>query len=100
MTDDAAVPAALVLPYGHLFMGYPLVPRPANATSDLGDVDPTATAPTFQGQGATLSGRMRPNQQAAAAAAATSPKKEEASPSVFKGQGNSLGKKREVIEID
>ena len=95
MTTDQAVPAALTLPYGHLFFGFPLVPRPNGATSELADAPEPAS--TFQGSGATLSGRMRPSQQAAASS--SSPQKE-TDASKFSGQGNTLSKKREVIEID
>lgn len=113
MPDNRTVPAALNLPFGHLFFGYTHVPLTSGATSDLAKAEGSKPAPSFQGQGATLSGRRRPNNaQSSEISSARPTKSAEGGPDAqeklvpFQGQGHSLQasapKKaaREVIEID
>ncbi|EJU05284.1 UFD1-domain-containing protein [Dacryopinax primogenitus] len=114
MTSDTVdaerkVPAALNLPFGKLFFGFPVTPLRPVAES-------TQTAPaaaeqeqTFQGQGQTLSGRRprgdRPplapaGTAAAGAGGAGQGEKKPEEGEKWKGKGRSLTGKREVIELD
>jgi len=115
MNGDRQVPAALNLPFGHLFFGYQLVPLRQGGTADLAKAEGPLPAPSFTGRGATLSGRTRPNQaqhaQSSNAASKSDPTiSTEQDPAkiveAFSGRGNSLigskpsKPKRDVIEID
>lgn len=107
------VPAALNLPFGHLFFGYTVVPVPGSAAAlAAAAAAPDATPAPFGGAtGTTLSGRVRSDATLAApdrapsvppssppAAAAAKPAAQQS----FAGAGNTLSGRRppDVIEID
>lgn len=105
MPENAEVPAPLRLPFGHLFFGYPLIPSPRNNNNDGGESSAGQSQTeqsSFQGQGATLSGRSRQPAPSALGQQPQQPPKSE-DDSKFAGSGNTLGARkpdRKVIEID
>jgi ubiquitin fusion degradation protein 1 len=105
--DGRRVPAALNIPFGHLFFGYPHVPL-KNDDGEQGTGDNAAAphrAARFTGAGATLSGRARPqdtsNQNGGDDDSGSQARKETQPTQSFAGKGNALnGRDTDVIVID
>jgi ubiquitin fusion degradation protein 1 len=105
--DGRRVPAALNIPFGHLFFGYPHVPlKKAEDDQGTGDVNAATSQAEvrFTGGGATLSGRSRSRDVSSpngSNSGSTQEKKEARPTTSFAGKGNALSERdRDVIVID
>ncbi|RUP50816.1 hypothetical protein BC936DRAFT_137608 [Jimgerdemannia flammicorona] len=99
--DEDGVPAALNLPFGQLFFGYPIVPFKPKDGNEEEAAGAISAQRTFVGQGQTLRPRRNPTSATASRTASPTPGSPALAPSPsprvtggdvdpFKGKGNTL----------